>query len=165
MPRVVGAFMREHRSALVIGVVGSVVAAVLLALWGRVIVPWYEGRTDQGATIEGTWVSEITFPEGERNKHRMLLRKAGYNISGETTCYEGYSKGNSYAIQGTFKNLILTATYEIENQRRLERGSMVLMLGNDGKTLSGYLSYYDDLANSIRTTKCDWIREDGNSSN
>jgi hypothetical protein len=93
----------------------------------------------------------------------MLLRQAGYNVSGETTCYEGYSRGNSYAIQGRFKNLILTAIYEIENRRRLERGSMVLMLGNDGKTLSGYLSYYDDRANSIRSTKCVWTLEDGRS--
>jgi hypothetical protein len=40
---------------------------------------------------------------------------------------------------------------------------MVLMLGNDGKTLSGYLSYYDDQANSIQSTKCSWALEDGNS--
>jgi hypothetical protein len=159
--------IREHRHALVVGIASSVFAAVLILtfqfLWGHVIVPWYEDRANQGVSIEGTWVSEITFPEGERNKHRMLLRQAGYNVSGETTCYEGYSRGNSYAIQGRFKNLILTAIYEIENRRRLERGSMVLMLGNDGKTLSGYLSYYDDRANSIRSTKCVWTLEDGRS--
>lgn len=113
--------MSEHNYALVVGVAASVVATVLVltfqALWSRVIIPWYEERLDSGATIEGTWVSEIIFPKGDRNKHRMRLSKAGYDVSGETTCYEGYSKGNIYATQGTFKNLILTTTYEIKNRR------------------------------------------------
>lgn len=144
--------MHELSYSLVVGVVSGVVAALLVftfrSLWERIVMPWYEERLYKGARIEGCWLSEVTFPEGEKNKHRMQLHRVGYTVTGTTTCYEGYSEGNSYDLQGTFKNLTLSCTYQINDPRRLERGSMVLMLVNDGTTLKGQLSFYDDRTNS-----------------
>lgn len=128
-------------------------------IWDKIVMPWIEDRIYQGPRIEGFWQSEITFPDGEKNKHRMQLRRAGYRVTGRTTCYRGYSEGNVYDLAGSFKDMILTCTYQIDDPRRLERGSMVLMLVNDGATLRGHLTYYDDKASSIRSTNCEWTAE------
>ena len=152
--------MNELSYSLVVGVISGVVAAFLVfvfrSLWDRILVPRYEELLYKDAKIEGAWSAEITYLEGEKNKHKMQLRRVGHNVTGTSTCYEGYSEGSSYDLQGTFKNLTLSCTYHINDARRLERGAMVLMLINDGATLKGYVSYYDNQTNSVRATTCEW---------
>src|SRR5262245_49878528 len=103
--------------SLAIGIVSGIVATLLVfafrGLWEKIFVPWYEELRYQDAEIKGVWLSEITFPEGEKNKHRMQLNRVGHTVLGTTVCYEGYSEGNSYDFRGTFKNLTLTCTYHI----------------------------------------------------
>jgi hypothetical protein len=163
-----GARVHELSYSLVTGVVSGVVATFLVVVfrtvWQRILVPWYEERLYQGPKIEGVWLAEIRFSETISNKHRMQLKRSGYKIVGRTVCYEGYSEGNSYDIDGTFKNLTLTCTYQIDHRRRIERGSMVLMLVNDGRALKGYVLYYDDQTNSIMSAECVWAAEDAEKS-
>ncbi len=153
----------ELSYSLVIGVVAGVVATFLVftlrAIWERIIMPWYEERLYQGAEIEGVWLSEITFPSGEINKHRMRLRRQGYNITGRSICFEGYSEGNAYDMHGTFKNLTLSCTYRIDDPRRLEQGAMVAMMLDDGKAMKGVVAFYDDKTNSILSANCEWTEE------
>src|SRR4051794_8660867 len=155
--------MHDLSYSLVVGVISGVVAAFLVfafrSLWEQIVMPRYEELLYKDAKIEGVWSSEITFPEGEKNKHRMQLYRVGHTVTGTTTCYEGYSEGNSYELQGTFRNLTLSCTYQINDTRRLERGAMVLMLVNDGAMLRGSLSYYDNQTNSVRSTACEWVAE------
>jgi len=119
----------------------------------------------QDVRIEGTWLATITFPKGEVNKHRMTLKDSGIAISGETICYEGYSKNIygkdvSYQIRGTFRNRILTCTYKVNDAKSFEEGAMVLMLCQNGRALKGYVTYYDDLDEEIMSAGCEWRRND-----
>ncbi|MEM9556493.1 MAG: hypothetical protein AAGC60_19705 [Acidobacteriota bacterium] len=156
-------FWADSAFATLTGVISGLIATflvfVLRAIWIRIIEPWYEEKVYQDARIEGTWLSEIRFPAGEVNKHRMTINQVGHKISGRTICYEGYSEGQSYLLSGTFHNLILTITYRIDNPRRIERGSLVLMLFDDGKQLKGQVSFYDDKQHRILTTECSWVAE------
>jgi hypothetical protein len=111
------------------------------------------------AKIEGIWFSEIMFLHGERNKHRMELKQEGIDITGETHIHEGYGEGNRYQLKGTLTDRIFSCFYRIKDDLQFEQGSMILMLGRNGRSLKGYLTYYDDLAESILTTPCEWKRE------
>lgn len=158
--------MNDLSGSLVIGVVSGIVATFLVvvfrSIWKNILVPWYDERLYQGPKIEGVWLADIKFsdPHREPSKHRLRLKRAGYKVTGRTVCYEGYSEGNSYDLNGAFKNLILTCSYQIDHPRQIERGSMVLMLVNDGKVLKGHLLYYDDRSNSIMSAECAWVAED-----
>jgi hypothetical protein len=155
--------MHEISYSLVTGVISGIIAAGLVfafrSLWQQILMPWYEELLYKDAKIEGEWSSEITYPEGEKNKHTMRLHRHGHTITGTATCCEGHSKGNEYSLQGSFRNLTLSCTYQINDARRLERGAMVLMLVNDGATLNGSLSYYDNLTNSVKSATCEWIAQ------
>lgn len=137
-------------------ILASVIGGILLALsqyiWSRFILL----QTDKGIAIEGAWIAEIVFPGGERNKHRITLRRFGHRVWGKAICEEGWGKGFKYKLAGTFKNLVLAAEYEIDEKRRLERGSFTLMLVDGGSTLRGYLAYLDNDRNEIETTACEW---------
>jgi hypothetical protein len=143
----------------VLGLLTGLFVMWLLDLTRKAVMPWYQDKLYQDAKIEGVWLSEITFPEGEKNKHRMQLDRVGYTVTGRTTCYEGYSEGNTYDLNGTVRNLIFTCTYRINDPRRFEGGSMALMLVNDGKMLKGQLSFYDEQTNSMQSTNCEWTRD------
>jgi hypothetical protein len=90
----------------------------------------------------------------------MQIKRQGYTITGRSICIKGYSEGNSYNFHGTFKNLILTCTYQIDDSRGIERGATGLMLLNDGKTLKGYITFYDDKSSSTLSTVCEWTAEE-----
>ncbi len=146
--------------SLVTGVVSGVVVAflvfVLRTIWIRIVLPWYEEMLYRGAKIEGIWLAEVPFPSGEVNKHRMTLKRTGHRVSGRTVCTKGRSEGQSYDLKGTFNNTILTMTYQIDDPRRIERGSTAMMLVNDGKELSGCVIYYDDQTHSLMSADCRW---------
>lgn len=147
-------------SSLVAGVVSGLVATLIVfvirAYWLKVIMPWYENRLYQGPKIEGTWATEIQFPDGITNKHRISIERIGYNVIGTAFCVEGPMEGQIYAFSGTFNNLLLTAYYRVANTRRLERGAFTLMLVEDGSKLQGHLTYYDDRTSSVRSAPCEW---------
>lgn len=147
--------------SLVAGVVSGVIASLIVfafrVYWLKILQPWYENRLYQGAVIEGDWTTTIDFPDGTTNTHRITLRRVGYTVSGVANCVSGYSEGQTYEFAGTFKNLLLTGTYQVTNSRSLERGTFTLMLVQGGARLQGYLSYYDNLVHSVRSAPCEWV--------
>jgi hypothetical protein len=120
----------------------------------------HHAETIADVSLEGTWLAEISFPDGEKNWHRMALRQEGMEVTAESICYEGYAKGFRYLIQGKFRRQILACIYTIDDKTRIEQGSMVLMLGKDGRVLKGILSYYDNEKEEIASTYCELWRED-----
>jgi hypothetical protein len=153
--------MNTFASSLLAGVVSGLFVSFAVfffrVYWLRVIQPWYENRLYQGAKIEGSWTTTINFPDGTTNTHRINLERTGYSISGSVVCISGYSEGQAYAFSGTFKNLLLTASYQATNSRNLERGTFTLMLIEGGSRLRGHLTYYDSLVHSVMAAPCEWI--------
>lgn len=153
--------MSALASSLVAGVVSGVIASLIVfafrVYWLKILQPWYENRLYQGAVIEGDWTTTIDFPDGNTNTHRITLRRVGYAVSGVANCVSGYSEGQTYEFTGTFKNLLLTGTYQVTNSRSLERGTFTLMLVQGGARLQGYLSYYDNMVHSVRSAPCEWV--------
>jgi hypothetical protein len=153
--------MTSFASSLLAGVVSgffvSIAVLFFRVYWLRVLQPWYENRLYQDAKIEGLWTTIINFPDGTTNTHRIALERVGYSISGSVVCISGYSEGQTYTFSGTFKNLLLTGSYQMSNGRSLERGTFTLMLVEGGARLRGHLTYYDNQAHSVGTAPCEWV--------
>ena len=146
-------------SVMVASILASLIAAALAGssrhIWSRHI--W--AQTGKGM-LRGPWITEIVFPDGEQNTHRIRLWRLGRWVWGNAICEKGWGKGFQYKIRGTFRNLVLVATYKVGEKRRLERGSLTLMLVDGGSKLQGYLVYLDNEKNRIETTACEWLAED-----
>ena len=65
----------------------------------------------------------------------------------------GANTGNVYNFKGLFKNLILTASYTSNAKGALDRGTITLMLVNNGSTLKGYCSFYEDSSSQVISTE------------
>lgn len=85
---------------------------------------------------------------------RAELNRVGHTITGRLIEIGGASKIHTYTISGTFKNLILNCTYEVSSKDHIDRGSLALMLVNNGTSLEGFFSSYADNFNKIIPMQC-----------
>jgi hypothetical protein len=149
--------MTPMSANILASVIGAMLFAFLQYVWSRYILP----QIDKGVAIEGTWITEIEFPDGKENKHRIRLRRFGHAVWGTAICIGGWGRdqGFKYKVTGTFKNMILAAEYEIVGNRRFERGSLALKLVDGGSKLEGYLVYLDNAEDKIKAVACEWLAE------
>ncbi len=140
--------MKELSLNFVIGITSGLLTAVIVVLfrafWVGVLIPWFEERVYKDAKIEGDW-----FGRTPGNEFKFTLERAGHKITGRIHSLSGNDTGKEWVISGSFRNLILSAVYEPTDRQRLDRGSMTLMLRNDGFALAGRLAYYLDLSHTI----------------
>ena len=155
----------EFDKSLLTGVVGGLIATVIVVtfreFWSNVIVPWIEERLYQDAHIEGPWRSRYEV-DGVAREGVMNIHRKGHSVRIEVTRIRGPKTGHSWHFKGTFKNLTLTATYTPSNRRMLDRGSVTLMLLDNGETLRGWLAFYSNADNCVRAAEyeCRRVHED-----
>jgi hypothetical protein len=142
---------------IVSGLVVTLIVVVFRGLWIAVIQPWYEERIYRDAKIEGQWKSTYANSDDEE---LIELKRKGHRVSGVITVTQGTDHGKAYNLDGTFKNLILTASYSAMSQSSLDRGSYTLMLIHNGQKFKGHCAYYCDEENQILSEECEWERED-----
>jgi hypothetical protein len=85
---------------------------------------------------------------------RAEIKRQGHNINGRIIEIGGASKTHTYNICGSFKNLILTGTYETFSKDHMDRGAFSLMLLNNGKKLEGFFSSYSDGEHRVVPMQC-----------
>jgi hypothetical protein len=132
-------------NSFTVGIVSGLVTALIIALfdqvWVKIINPWFEEKVYSDAKIEGRWESYCL----DSTKCDLVdIKRVGHKVIGTITTIVGPDKGKIYAFTGTFRNLILTATYISDNKSYLDRGSFTLMLIENGDMLKGHVAYYLD---------------------
>lgn len=85
---------------------------------------------------------------------RVELKRVGHYLSGQVVEIGGISQVHTYRITGSFKNLILTGEYENESGAHIDRGSLSLMLRENGNSLEGFFSSYADHQHKMAPFKC-----------
>jgi hypothetical protein len=100
-------------TGVVAGLVATLLTIAIRSYWISVILPWYEEHLYHGAKIEGRWVSTIRYSEDvdDWDKCLMDLRRNGHRVSATLQFIGGVNCGNTYDIEGEFRDLLLTATY------------------------------------------------------
>ena len=117
----------------------SLIMIVGAVSWRNILVPWYEDRIYRDARIEGAWSGEILFSSGATVAYHLEIKRASHRITGTMT---GLESGETYAISGEFKNMLLTYQYESNNPLSIDRGCFSLLLQNNGKKLVGCGAFY-----------------------
>ena len=133
-------------------------------LWTSILEPWYEDRIYKDALIEGRWTGIGTFEHDEEEELLWILNRRGHAVSGTILCLTGPDQGRSYVFSGEFRNMVLTATYETADRACVDRGTVNMMLLNDGQTLLGHCSYYCPSRHQIESCVYRCHRDPGTSS-
>ncbi|WP_375605733.1 hypothetical protein [Flavobacterium davisii] len=85
---------------------------------------------------------------------RAELKRKGHQINGRIIEIGGASDIHTYDLNGSFKNLILTASYESTSKSHIDRGALSLMLVENGRLLEGFFSSYNDNEHCMSPMKC-----------
>ena len=76
------------------------------------------------------------------------------------TCINRFEKGEEYIISGTFKNLILSLTYETKDKTKTDLGTITLMAKNNGCRLKGKIALYNNDKDNIDVGNIIWFRSE-----
>ena len=127
----------------------------------------YDEKTGKEETVEAEIIFDKKNNKSESQKERSFikistkpiivraeLKRSGHKINGRIIEIGGASDIHTYDVQGTFKNLILTASYESTSDSHIDRGALSLMLRENGRLLEGFFSSYNDNEHCMSPMKC-----------
>jgi hypothetical protein len=142
----------KYSESLVIGVIGGLLASLITFfvrnVWFAQILPWYEKRIYKDAKIDGEWIAITKSSNNEHQETLLNIKQIGHKIDGVATDLTR-SSGASYSFSGEIRNLILTISYYSNDKSELDRGTITLHLIDNGKRMSGFVSYYSSRKNVI----------------
>ncbi|ALM66753.1 hypothetical protein ACUVJI_04700 [Vibrio parahaemolyticus] len=141
------------------GIVAGLVTGVLIwffrAIWLSILKPRIEDLLYKGVRIDGLWFSELVGAEST-HKEEIVVVQRGNKISGTIKTVEGQDKGSNYKFTGSFKNLVLTGTYESTSKYMTDRGTFILRLSDNGGELKGITTYAISAGSSLCTVEYVW---------
>jgi hypothetical protein len=155
MPRI----FADLAVGVVAGVVATFLTLVVRRLWISVALPWYEERVYQDAHFEGLWSATESYDGGSKDEYTLEFNRKGHQVEGRLTCVGGADDGSVYELTGSFKNLVLTATYVSRDKHALDRGAWTLKLTENGKRFVGHGAYYCPEHDVIEASRVDAHRK------
>ena len=152
---------RSFMADIGIGVVSGVVTALLFwlvrALWASVIEPKIYNFVYRGVRIDGTWESSFGNKDEEYSE-QVEVTQVGHQVTGVLRVMSGDDVGLVYRFVGEFQHMILSATYQSDSNRSLDRGSFTLKIGKNGAVMRGHSCYYEDETDEISHAAYEWRR-------
>lgn len=142
---------------IISGISASFILLILKNLWINTLFPVIENVIYKDLKIEGKWYGIYT-NTGYFRQDVIEIKRKGHNIEGTLTCISEYEKGEVYVIKGTFKNLILSLTYETQDKCKTDRGSLTLMAKNNGCLFRGKIALYENSSDAITDWNIIWFR-------
>lgn len=141
---------------IISGLLTTFIVIVIQKIWVSAVEPWYEERIYKDVKLEGVW--ECQYPTLNL-KEKITLKSVAHRVNGVVVIVQGPDQGKTYEISGSFKNLILTASYHSVDRKSLDRGTYTLMLKNNGSKLEGYSAFYEDVRHEVVSEYCVWTRK------
>ena len=145
---------------LATGVIGSVLGGfvVLLIQWfWRSLLPSISPRLQKnGPRIAGKW--RTTFKEeGQEYHESVTLRQHGRNVMADITLREDNNDETIYKFVGTFRNLVLSGTYQSTDEADFERGAILLRYTQRG-TFVGQNLFFSKTSEHLVSSDYEWTR-------
>lgn len=155
--------MSVFQEAVLTGIIGGVIATAIVffiqVVWLRIGRPFIEELLYSGLDVNGEWVVDAHFADGDRRKRNLHLRQKAHRITGTLVATSGTDEGAAYELSGEFKNLILTLTYVNTEKGARDRGTLTLMSKADGRRLVGKSAYYSTDGDLVATCDYDCLRK------
>lgn len=117
-----------------------------IAVWNKVLLPWWIDKAYRDRRISGEWKAEAKYNlDGKAITEREIVtvNQVGYSVSGEMAARTS-GDNTVYAFKGEIVNSILTASYWKKGKDNShDRGTIALRVFNDDK-LDGSFTFYED---------------------
>lgn len=112
--------------AFLLGFLASGAAGLLLLVFFNILLPAIIQQffSRHQPSIAGKWITEYREGDAEM-REEVTVRQRGSKIRGQIAL-RSKDETDIYRFEGTFKNLILTGTYESTDPEDIERGVFLL---------------------------------------
>lgn len=163
---------------VVSGILTSFVIWLIIKLFQKIVLPWYQNFTYQGLKISGSWVgfyenkfNHTNDPKSSNNITRnnndpdysIHLKQKGHIIYGTLTRNKtsaGERDIKEFEFEGLFRNGDLVFYYKPKDQTRLGLGCYVMKLADDGRKFEGSSLYIaSNRDRSISQFPLLWVRQ------
>lgn len=141
------------------GTVGSIIGGFVLLFvqwaWRR---GWFSRATwfqTSEPRIVGKWKTQFE-EKGQIYSENVTLRQRGRTVTADIVLREGEGE-TVYKFDGTFKNLILSGTYQSVDQADYERGAILLRYTTKGKFV-GQNIFFSKTSESLVPSPYEWTR-------
>ena len=158
MNLVIDSTVKNVLVSVISGISVSFLLLIIKRLWTNTLFPWFENLVYRDLKIEGQWYGLYTDLDTIR-KDIIKIDRKGHAIEGTLRCISEPEQGEEYLVKGTFKNLILSLTYETSDKSKTDRGSLTLMSKNNGLILRGKIAFYNNGQDSIEYWNVFWFRK------
>lgn len=141
---------------VVTGVISSLITSAFRSVWRRTLEPWFEERVYKDAQIEGRWIGGVRYSDQDISEFIFSLERQSHRITGEMISTRS---GIKYALDGEFRNMILTLTYTSTVPHAVDRGCFTFLLTKNGRVLDGKGAFYYSPEHRIETAPVTLSRE------
>jgi hypothetical protein len=145
-------------TGLISGVLAAGICLVIARFWRASVVPWVEERVYDEFNLAGRWSANwrvdapLTNPPAA-GKDEWDIMQSAHRIHGTIRSVEGYDRTSVYAFEGSFKNNVLTLTYNDVDKSFTSRGTVTLAVRRNGQSLIGIGTFYDEESDDIGYTR------------
>ena len=145
-------------SGIVSGVIAAGICLLIQRYWSSQIIPWIEERIYDEFSLAGRWLVhwqvDNSTTQVASGIDELELKQSGHRVWGTSHCIEGYDRAAVYEFSGTFKNNILTATYNDQDKTFLARGTVTLVITRHGQAMKGIAAFFNEETDEIEVQKC-----------
>ncbi len=144
---------------LAIGIAASLLgglAVVFLQWFWRSALPDIVLRFQKNEPrIGGKWKTQFE-EEGQTYSENVTLRQRGRNVTADIVLREGDDE-TVYKFVGTFRNLILSGTYQSADEADYERGAILLRYTSKGRFV-GQNAFFSKTSENLVSSRYEWTR-------
>jgi hypothetical protein len=140
-------------TSFVVGILGSIIAAGLIALLTKWLWPNFSDKClYKGVRVEGSWDVIEERSGDSATVGRLELKQQGCRLTGTSTrtkTRDGKSSDRKFNYHGSISGCQLTLIFEDARGIGFDTGTYVFTVYNDGKTMVGMSTFHGKSENKI----------------
>ncbi|MCU1791196.1 hypothetical protein CUU54_20395 [Pectobacterium polaris] len=139
--------------SLFVGIIGSIIAAVVIALINKWVWPHFSDTClYKGVSVEGAWDVIEERNGGSAAVGRLELKQQGCRLRGTSTrtkTRDGKESDRKFNYHGSISGNQITLIFEDARGIGFDTGTYVFTVYNDGKTMVGMSTFHGKAENKI----------------
>ena len=156
--------------SIIIGVISGITTStlvyIIVLVFNRIVIPWYQDLIYKGVDISGEWKSEIDYgilgpPFGAKGLFVLKLNQKAHSVKGSATGIvkrDGQETVTTYNVEGEIGDRILHLTLKCSDKQRLGIYTELLEVSGHGNVMQGWTNWYSGRTFAVTALQKTWVR-------
>jgi len=158
--------MPTATSTIILGVVSGILTSaflfILVQLFQRIVLPWYQALVYRGIDVSGRWISESAISAEVTQTVSADVRQNAHKLRGTVSVSKIRSSGTelvSLQVVGEIRDRLISLKVYSNDRKRFALSSLLLEVYGAGNVMRGVDSWYDSGSGRIASQNVVWHRK------